>query len=122
MNSRCGHPNSRGRGSDSSRRMPWCVWCPWPSAGRSRLHLSLGGTQPGPQPGQGAATLLAESGVEPQLDDLLVTSPMNAIEDTRLRRLANLTMRQGEVLRLRVRDLHGNVAFSDDGSGFRWTG
>ena len=64
------------------------------------------------------ATLLAESGVEPQLDDLPVTSPMNAIEDTRLRRLANLTTREGQVLRLRVRDLHGNVAFSDDGSGF----
>src|SRR3954447_5041121 len=29
-------------------------------------------------------TLLAKSGVEPQLDDLPVTSPMNAIEDTRL--------------------------------------
>ena len=64
------------------------------------------------------ATLLAKSGVEPQLDDLPITSPMNAIEDTRLRRLADLATRDGQILRMRVRDLNGVVAFSDDGSGF----
>ena len=64
------------------------------------------------------ATLLAKTGIEPQLDDTPIGNPMSEIEDSRLRRLVYLTTGEGQVLRLRLRDLSGHVVFSDDGSGF----
>ena len=40
-------------------------------------------------------------------------------EKADLRRLVDRAVRSQDVLRLRLRDLAGNVVFSDDGSGFK---
>jgi EAL domain-containing protein (putative c-di-GMP-specific phosphodiesterase class I)/GGDEF domain-containing protein len=68
--------------------------------------------------GTSKALLLAQAGIEPLLDGRPLSEPLTSQEDTNLHKLVNLTSNEGQVLRLRLRDLSGSVVFSDDGSGF----
>ena len=69
--------------------------------------------------GRSEAILIAETAVEPLLDGRpLDLDAVGAGEQADLRRLVRTAVRSHEVLRLRLRDLQGNVVFSDDGSGF----
>ena len=69
--------------------------------------------------GRAAASLIARTAIEPVLDGRPLRQTMSAAELQSLRRLVNRTIGSGDVLRLRLRDLSGEVVFSDDGSGFR---
>ncbi|MEY2461740.1 MAG: diguanylate cyclase [Acidimicrobiaceae bacterium] len=68
--------------------------------------------------GKSRAHLLAEAGVEPLLDGRPLNGPLSSAEQASLQRLADLTTEEGQILRLRLRDLNAMVVFSDDGSGF----
>ncbi|HEY5389749.1 MAG TPA: ATP-binding protein [Solirubrobacteraceae bacterium] len=69
--------------------------------------------------GTDEARLVAQTAVEPLLDKGPVRAPINHDENERLGRLVRSAVQQGDVLRLRVRNLDGFVVFSDDGSGFK---
>jgi diguanylate cyclase len=68
--------------------------------------------------GRSEAILIAETAVEPLLDGRPLSTTLSASEQAELRALVRTAVRSHEVLRLRLRDLQGNVVFSDDGSGF----
>ncbi|HEY4450325.1 MAG TPA: bifunctional diguanylate cyclase/phosphodiesterase [Solirubrobacteraceae bacterium] len=68
--------------------------------------------------GRSEAALVGETGVEPLLEDRPLSLGIGARERAGLKRLVARAVGQHEVLRLRVRDLRGQVVFSDDGSGF----
>ncbi len=68
--------------------------------------------------GRSEALLVAETGVDPLLDGRPLGARLDRDEITGLDRLVDRSVRSHNVLRLRVRNLAGNVAFSDDGSGF----
>ena len=68
--------------------------------------------------GRSEAVLIAETAVEPILDGRPLTASLSADERAQLRRIVRTAVATHEVLRLRLRDLQGNVVFSDDGSGF----
>ncbi|HEX4034473.1 MAG TPA: ATP-binding protein [Solirubrobacteraceae bacterium] len=67
--------------------------------------------------GTDEARLVAQTAVEPLLDKGPVRAPINHDEQERLSRLVRSAVQQGDILRLRVRNLQGFVVFSDDGSG-----
>jgi diguanylate cyclase len=68
--------------------------------------------------GRSEAALIAHSAVEPLLDGRpLEGRALSAREVAGLRRVAATVIRRGDVLRLRVRNLAGQVVFSPDGSG-----
>ena len=69
--------------------------------------------------GRSEALLVAETAVEPILDGRPLAAHLSPSETSQLDRLVARSVRSGTVLRLRLRDLAGNVVFSDDGSGFR---
>jgi diguanylate cyclase (GGDEF)-like protein len=69
--------------------------------------------------GRSEALLVAETAVEPILDGRPLAAHLSPAETSQLDRLVARSVRSGTVLRLRLRDLAGNVVFSDDGSGFR---
>ncbi|HEY7965872.1 MAG TPA: ATP-binding protein [Solirubrobacteraceae bacterium] len=83
------------------------------------LTLSSEAQQRGIVQGTDEARLVAQTAVEPLLDNGPVRGPISAAENVRLRRLVRSAVTQGDVLRLRVRNLQGYVVFSDDGSGKR---
>jgi diguanylate cyclase (GGDEF)-like protein len=66
------------------------------------------------------AQLIAQTAIEPLLDDASLTNGLSAADRTGMRRLVRQTVnRNGEgALRLRLRDQTGHVVFSDDGTGF----
>jgi diguanylate cyclase (GGDEF)-like protein len=68
--------------------------------------------------GVSEAKLVARTAVEPQLDGHTLNTGVNGNESERLRRLTAAAVAEGDVLRLRLRGLSGQVVFSDDGSGF----
>jgi diguanylate cyclase len=68
--------------------------------------------------GRSEALLVAQTAVEPVLDGRPLSQPLGRDEITAMERLVAHAVRTGNVLRLRLRDLAGNVVFSDDGSGF----
>jgi diguanylate cyclase (GGDEF)-like protein len=82
------------------------------------LSLNSEARQRGLREGQSEATLVARTAVEPVLDGRLISLGLSTTERQALRRLTNHAMAEGDLLRLRVRDLAGQVIFSDDGSGF----
>jgi diguanylate cyclase len=55
--------------------------------------------------------------VEPVLDGRPLSQGLSPLETTDMQRLVRTSVRSGDVLRLRLRDLAGNVVYSDDGSG-----
>ena len=68
--------------------------------------------------GRSEALLMAQSAIEPLLDGRPLSQRLTPTELTGLRTLATTVVRNGNVRRLRLRNLHGAVVFSDDGSGF----
>ena len=68
--------------------------------------------------GRSEAILVARTAVEPLLDGRPLGLGVSSDERKLFRRLTTAAIGQGRLLRLRVRDLAGNVVFSDDGSGF----
>ena len=89
------------------------------------LGLALAGSyrgealQRGVDVGSSQARLVAETAVEPLLDGRPLSAGLSAPETTDLRRLVRGAVGDHTVLRLRLRNLAGNVVFSDDGSGFK---
>lgn len=77
-------------------------------------HISM---QRGLQEGRAKAMLVAQTAIEPQLDDGPLTRHLSPREHATLTRLVRTAVRDKDVLRLRLRDLSGTVVFSDDGSG-----
>jgi diguanylate cyclase (GGDEF)-like protein len=69
--------------------------------------------------GRSEALLMAQTAVQPILDGRPLSHGLTAAETSDLRALVTDAVHDGDVLRLRVRDLSGQVVFSDDGSGFR---
>jgi diguanylate cyclase (GGDEF)-like protein len=85
------------------------------------LALSLQGEarKRGLAEGRSEAALVAQTAVSPLLDGRPLSRGISAAEKTRLSRLAAQSIGERKLLRLRVRDLAGQVVFSDDGSGFQ---
>src|ERR1700722_4620596 len=69
--------------------------------------------------GRSEALLVAQTAVEPLLDGRPLADGITPAENADLRRLVQRAVRSKDVLRLRLRDLAGNVVFSDDGTGFK---
>jgi hypothetical protein len=68
--------------------------------------------------GRSEAALIAHSAIEPALDGSPIEGrglSVRQIHD--LRRVATTVIHGGDVLRLRIRNLDGDVVFSPDGSG-----
>ena len=63
--------------------------------------------------------LVAETAVEPLLSGRPLAQGLTPAENADLTRLVQRAVRSKDVLRLRLRDLAGNVVFSDDGTGFK---
>jgi len=88
------------------------------------IGLVLGGsyrseaTRRGLVQGRDEAQLMAESAVEPLLNGQPLSKGLTPSETARMRTLATDVVGTGSVQRLRLRDLQGDVIFSDDGSGF----
>src|ERR1700735_2273348 len=67
--------------------------------------------------GRSAAVLVARTAVQPLLDGRPLSQGVTGREYVALRRLSRDAVQEQDVLRLRLRDLSGQVVFSDDGSG-----
>src|SRR4051794_38830710 len=67
--------------------------------------------------GASEANLVARSSIAPQLGEHPLSQGLTTAETDALRRVANLSARSGDVLRLRGRDLAGRGGFSPDGTG-----
>jgi len=68
--------------------------------------------------GRSEAVLMAETAVQPLLDGRPLSRGLSPAETTALRHLVAGVVANGDVQRLRIRDLSGRVVFSDDGSGY----
>lgn len=75
--------------------------------------------QRGVAEGRSEALLVAETAVEPLLSGRPLAQGLTPAENADLTRLVQRAVRSKDVLRLRLRDLAGNVVFSDDGTGFK---
>lgn len=75
-------------------------------------------TRRGLAQGQSEAVILAESVIEPILSGQPLSKGLTPLERTRMRTLSTEMVKNRSVQRLRLRDLQGNVIFSNDGSGF----
>jgi diguanylate cyclase (GGDEF)-like protein len=69
--------------------------------------------------GRSEALVVAQTAVEPVLDGQPLSLGLTAKERADMRSLVATAVGEHNVLRLRLRDLAGNVVFSDDGSGFK---
>src|ERR1700733_3556263 len=67
--------------------------------------------------GHAEALLMAQTALEPILDGRPLSQGLGPSETADMQRLVRTAVRSGDVLRLRLRDLEGNVVYSDDGSG-----
>src|SRR3954454_11259482 len=61
------------------------------------------------------AALLSETGVEPILGTQPLPGPVTGAVRSGLQRLSRPAVREGHLVRLRIRDMEGAVAFADDG-------
>jgi diguanylate cyclase len=69
--------------------------------------------------GRSEAQLVAQTAIEPFLEDRpLQPSGLAPVEHDILQQIVSRSVRNGSILRLRLRTLSGQVVFSDDGSGF----
>jgi diguanylate cyclase (GGDEF)-like protein len=68
--------------------------------------------------GRSEALLIAQTAVQPLLNGRPLSQGLSQDETDGLRRLVADSVRNRDVLRLRLRNLAGQVVFSDDGSGF----
>lgn len=69
--------------------------------------------------GQSEAMLVARTAVEPVLDGRPLAQGLSPSEVDDLKQIVGRAVGGHDVLRLRLRDLNGQVVFSDDGSGFK---
>jgi diguanylate cyclase len=67
--------------------------------------------------GRSEAQLVARTAIEPLLSGHPLADQLTADETTALHRMAQRAVADGDVARLRLRDLEGRVVFSGDGSG-----
>ncbi|HET7530284.1 MAG TPA: bifunctional diguanylate cyclase/phosphodiesterase [Mycobacteriales bacterium] len=67
--------------------------------------------------GANEANLVARSSIAPQLEGHSLSEGLTAQEQRALLRTVELSARNGQVLRVRLRDLSGRVVFSPDNSG-----
>jgi diguanylate cyclase len=67
--------------------------------------------------GRAEALLVAQTAVEPILDGRPLSQQLSPSQRADMQRLVRTAVRSGDVLRMRLRDLDGNVVYSDDGSG-----
>lgn len=68
--------------------------------------------------GRSEALIVAQTGVQPLLGAQSLSAGLTPTETASLRQLVVRAVGDRHVLRLRLRDLSGQVVFSDDGSGF----
>jgi diguanylate cyclase (GGDEF)-like protein len=76
-------------------------------------------TRRGVAEGRSEAVLVARTAVEPILDGRPLADGLSPTERQRLEQIVNHVAPERGVLRLRLRDLSGQVVFSDDGSGVK---
>ena len=69
--------------------------------------------------GRSEALVVAETAVEPRLSSRPLSQGLTPSEKASMQTLVSKAVRQHDILRLRLRDLSGNVVYSDDGSGFK---
>jgi signal transduction histidine kinase/FixJ family two-component response regulator len=81
------------------------------------ISLSNEARERGLAEGTSEARLVAQTAVEPLLDDRLIKPALSPRERRELGSLVRTAVSRGNILRLRVRDLTGTVAFSNDHSG-----
>ena len=74
------------------------------------------GIQHGITEGKAKSDLIARTSIAPLLTDQDLRSGLSPAERTALARSVSLAVRDKQVLRLRLRDLDGNVVFADDDS------
>ncbi len=67
--------------------------------------------------GVSEGVLMAQTAIGPLLDGRPLSQGLDPSETAAMRRLVRTATQSGHVLRLRLRDLAGNVIFSNDGSG-----
>jgi diguanylate cyclase len=67
--------------------------------------------------GRAEALLMAQTAVEPILNGRPLSQGLSTSETADMQRLVRTAVHSGDVSRLRLRDLGGNVVYSDDGSG-----
>lgn len=72
----------------------------------------------GVREGRTQAALIAQTAIVPDLAGRSLNRPVTAAERASMNTIAHRLIADGQVLRLRLRDLAGHVVFSDDGSGF----
>jgi diguanylate cyclase (GGDEF)-like protein len=68
--------------------------------------------------GRSEARLVAQTAVEPVLDGRPLSNGIAPAEKADLQRLVRHVVRNHDILRMRLRNLSGQVVFSEDGSGF----
>jgi diguanylate cyclase (GGDEF)-like protein len=68
--------------------------------------------------GRSEALLMAQTAVQPIFGGRPLSDGLTPTETAQLHQLTVGAVARGDVQRLRIRDLHGAVVFSDDGSGF----
>ena len=85
------------------------------------LGLSFRGeaSQRGLAEGRSEARLMEQTAVGPIFDAIPLSQGMSVSEISDMNRLVTTSVRSGNILRLRLRDLAGNVVFSNDGTGLR---
>ena len=74
-------------------------------------------TRRGLAQGRSEAILMAQTAVEPRLDGRPLSEGLSPTETADMDRLVATAVHSHDVLRLRLRDLAGDVIYSDDGSG-----
>jgi diguanylate cyclase (GGDEF)-like protein len=75
--------------------------------------------QRGMAEGRSEALVVAQTAVEPRLSSRPLSQGLTPSEKASMQTLVSKAVRQHDILRLRLRDLSGNVVYSDDGSGFK---
>lgn len=75
--------------------------------------------QRGVAEGRSEALLIAQTAVEPRLSGHPLSQGLTRSEKASMQTLVQKAVREHDILRLRLRDLAGNVVYSDDGSGFK---
>ena len=79
------------------------------------VALRLEASARGLAEGRSEAALLAQTSVEPALGDAPLRGGIPADEAAALNRLAARAVRDGHIVRLRIRDINGTAVFADDG-------
>jgi len=83
------------------------------------ISIRLEATQRGIDEAKAEAKLIAQTAIEPLFNSGRELTPkLGSGERAALERIVTRAVGTGDILRLRLHDLSGNVVFSDDGSGF----